>query len=302
MDIFLTGATGYIGGSVAVRLIAEGHRVHGLVRSADAAEKVEAFGIVPVRGSLDDQHVLKAAAGEADAVIHAAHSDHEASALALLEAVEGTGKRFLHTSGSSIVGTQAGGHLLEPIYDESTPFQPSPGRAARVALNDRLLAKAGLGTHVVILCPSLIYGLGRGAGKHSMQIPWLIETARRHGVAKHLGPGTNRWSNVHIGDLVDLFVLALEGAPAGSFYYAENGETSMRELCEAIGKMLGHAEAPVEMSVDEAAVEWGEGPAINTMGSNSRVRALRARTELGWKPSRRSAEDEILNGCYAGLA
>ena len=299
MHIFLTGATGYIGGSVAVRLIAEGHAVSGLVRSDEAARLALDCGIEPVRGTLDDLDILQSAAGRADAVIHTANSDHEASAIALLDAVAGTGKPFLHTSGSSIVGTQAGGHRLEPVYAETTPFEPSPGRAARAALNDRLLAKAGSDTRVVILCPSLIYGLGHGAGKHSMQIPWLLETARQHGVAKHFGPGTNTWSNVHIDDLVDMFVLALADAPSGAFYFVENGEASMRQLCQAIGQMLGHAEGPMEMTLSEAAAEWGEGPAMNTMGSNSRVRAVRARTELGWHPKARSAEDEILHGCYS---
>ena len=298
MNIFLTGATGYIGGSLAVRLIADGHRVHGLVRSAERAGQAEALGIIPVMGSLDNLHVLVAAAGAADAVIHAANSDHEPSAMTLLEAVEGTGKPFLHTSGSSVVGTQAGGRLVEGIYDEETPFTPSPGRAARAALNERLLANAGPGTRAVIVCPSLIYGLSSGPSRHSMQIPWLLDTALRHGVAKHFGPGTNRWANVHIDDLVDLFVLALNDAPPGAFYFAENGEASMRELCEAIGSMLGHEQGPQEMTLDEAAAEWGESAAVNTMGSNSRVRAVRARAELNWQPHRPSAEDEILQGCY----
>ena len=57
MNIFLTGATGYIGGSLAVRLIADGHSVHGLVRSAERAGQAEALGITPVMGSLDDLDV-----------------------------------------------------------------------------------------------------------------------------------------------------------------------------------------------------------------------------------------------------
>ena len=298
MNIFLTGATGYIGGSIAMRLIGEGHTIHGLVRSAERARQAEAMGVIPVVGSLDDLDILGAAVGAADAVIHAAHSDHEASAMCLLEAVRGTGKPFLHTSGSSVVGTQAGGALVEGIYDEHTPFTPSPGRAARAALNERLLAPAGQDTRVAILCPSLIYGLGSGVSKHSMQIPWLLDTALRHGVAKHFGPGTNRWANVHIDDLTDLYALALNDAPPGAFYFAENGEASMRELCQAIGKMLGHSQAPQEMTLEQAAAEWGEGAAINTMGSNSRVRAVRARAELNWTPHRPSAEDEVWKGCY----
>jgi hypothetical protein len=53
------------------------------------------------------------------------------------------------------------------------------------------------------------------------------------------------------------------------------------------------------MTVEEAAAEWGEGPANDTMGSNSRVRAKRARAELGWQPAARPLIEEIEHGCYA---
>jgi hypothetical protein len=56
------------------------------------------------------------------------------------------------------------------------------------------------------------------------------------------------------------------------------------------------------MTIAEAAAEWGEGAAENTMGSNSRVRAKRPRAELGWKPSARSLIEEIERGCYANPA
>ena len=110
-----------------------------------------------------------------------------------------------------------------------------------------------------------------------MQVPFLIKLAKKRGNAAHAGPGENIWSNVHIDDLVTLYALAIEKAPAGAFYFAENGENSMREVCEAINRMLGFAGPPSAMSMEEAAAEWGEGTAENTMASNSRVRAVRAR-------------------------
>ena len=105
----------------------------------------------------------------------------------------------------------------------------------------------------------------------------LIELAKKRGNAAHAGPGENIWSNVHIDDLVTLYALAIEKAPAGAFYFAENGENSMREVCLAINRMLGFAGPPSAMSMQEAASEWGEGTAEDTMASNSRVRAKRAR-------------------------
>jgi nucleoside-diphosphate-sugar epimerase len=118
-------------------------------------------------------------------------------------------------------------------------------------------------------------------------------------VAKHIGSGENRWSNVHIDDLVRLYTLAIAMAPAGAFYFAENGENSMREICEAISRMLGQGGRTQSMTVAEAAAEWGEGAANDTMGCNSRVRAKRARAELGWQPKGPGLIEEIERGCDA---
>ncbi len=299
MKIFCTGASGYIGGSVAAKLIASGHQVRGLVRSTESAEKVRAHGIEPVIGPLDDAAILASAAKAADAVVNAASADHSGAAMALLDALAGSGKVFIHTSGSSIVGTRSAGTRMDDVFDETTPFTPSPARAARVALDKTILSYASRGVRPAIICPSLIYGIGLGAKADSVQVPWLIRTARKHAVAKHYGPGENVWSNVHIDDLVDLYAQVLEAAPAGAFYFAENGENSMRELCVAISRMLGFDGTTKAMTLEEAAAEWGSGAAQDTMGSNSRVRAVRARKELGWAPQARSVIDEIAHGCYS---
>ena len=299
MRIFCTGASGYIGGSIALALAAAGHEVSGLVRSQENAERVRSLGIAPVHGTLDDVDVLRTAAVRADAIIHAANADHEPSARAMLGAIEGTGKAYIHTSGSSIVGTQSAGERADAVFDENTPVIPSAGRAARVALNEDILSFKAKGIRPVIVCPSLIYGLSHGPTKHSMQVPWLIRLAKKAGVARHYGPGENIWSNVHIDDLVDLYLLALASAPSGAFYYAENGENSMKQVCEAINRGLGIKADTVPMSLEEASREWGEGTAQNTMGSNSRVRTVRARRELGWRPSQPSLISEIESGCYA---
>jgi nucleoside-diphosphate-sugar epimerase len=299
VKIFITGASGYIGGSVAQRLIAAGHKVVGLVRSAGRARQVEEHGIVPVLGSLADTGVLGNAAREADAVINAANSDDRGAADALLHALAGTRKAFIQTSGTSIVADLADGEREGKVYEESTPVQPLPLRAARVAVNTAVLAASDRGVRAIVICPSLIYGVGRGVHRDSVQVPWLIDLARKHKVGRHIGPGRNIWSNVHIDDLVTLYLLALEKAPAGALYYAENGENSMREVSAAISAMLGHGERAEAIPVKEAVEKWGESFVRYTMGSNSRVRGVRARGELGWSPSSPSLLHEIRQGCYA---
>jgi nucleoside-diphosphate-sugar epimerase len=297
MKVFCTGASGYIGGSVTAHLVAAGHHVTGLVRTREKADAVRARGIQPLLGTLDDGECLAQAAQAADIVVNAASADHKAAVAALLGALAGSGKPFIHTSGSSIVGTRARGHRSDAIFDENSPITPSPARAARVALNDFIVSYRDKGCRPVIICPSLIYGLGHGLEPDSMQVPLLIGLARKRGCAAHAGPGENIWSNVHIDDLVTLYALAIEKAPAGAFFFAENGENSMREICEAINRMLGSEAAPSAMSMEEAIAEWGQGLAEDTMASNSRVRAARAR-QLGWKPKARSLIEEIEQGCY----
>ncbi|MBE0624387.1 MAG: NAD-dependent epimerase/dehydratase family protein [Burkholderiales bacterium] len=293
MKVFIIGASGYIGGSVAAGLLSAGHHILGLVRSAQKAEQVQARGIEPVLGSLEDAGVLVRAARDADAVINAADADHMAAIESILPALAGSGKAYIQTSGSSIVGDRAWGEPGDKVYDDGTPFRPGPGRAARVAVNQRVLAAAAEGVRAVVVSPSLIYGDGRGAHRESIQIPRLVALAKKFGVARHVGRGENIWSNVHIDDLADLYQRILAHAPAGAAYFAENGEHSMRQVCAAISRALGYDGSTQAMSMDEAIAEFGEGAASYTYGSNSRVRATRARRELAWSPHYNSLLETI---------
>ena len=63
-------------------------------------------------GTLDDAAVLSQAAKAADVVVNAASADHKGAVVALLDALAGSGKPFIHTSGSSIIGTRVQGPAL----------------------------------------------------------------------------------------------------------------------------------------------------------------------------------------------
>src|SRR6478672_9063183 len=109
MKVFVTGATGYIGGSVAEGLVASGHQVVGLVRPAEnsKASLLKDRGIEPFLGDLDDAEALTNTALAADAVIHAASADHPGSVVTLLAALERSGKTLINTTGSAIVADSA---------------------------------------------------------------------------------------------------------------------------------------------------------------------------------------------------
>lgn len=294
MKIFVTGASGYIGGSVAALLASRGHAVRGLIRSSAKAESVRAKGIKPVIGTLDDAALLRAEAAAADAVINAADSDHQGAVEALLAGLAGTGKPFIHTSGTSLVGDEAMGEPSEAIFTEETPVKPEPDKAHRVALN-RLIMEAAPGVRTIVLCNSLIYGGTLGAPAQSVQIPPLVAQAKESGIARHIGRGLNIWSNVHIADMADLYLLALDKAPAGSFYYVENGEAAFGDLVRAIAKALGLGEAQ-SWPAEQAIARWGRELAVFALGSNSRVRAGKARSELGWTPTHTSVLEWVKTG------
>ncbi len=72
MHVFLTGASGWVGSAVARELIAAGHTVTGLVRTLTKADAARGLGVTPRLGELGDLQGLRAAADQADAVIHTA--------------------------------------------------------------------------------------------------------------------------------------------------------------------------------------------------------------------------------------
>jgi nucleoside-diphosphate-sugar epimerase len=300
MRILVTGATGYIGGSLATGLVAQGHHVVGLARTGEAAEKLKKRGIEPLAGSLTDHGVLARAARTVDGVINAASSDNPFVVHAILPQLRGSGKVFIQTSGTSVVSTYDEGEPVERIFHEDTPFTPMPEKATRVAIDRQILGSALDGVRSVVIRPSLIYGRGIGVEGASVQIPRLIEQARASGVARHIGRGLNVWSHVHIQDVVDLFLLALNAAPAGSLFYAENGEASMKTAVEAISRMLGLGGKTEAWAIEDAVTALGPGAHL-TFASNSRVRAVKARKVLGWAPKGPILLDEIEHGAYRDL-
>jgi nucleoside-diphosphate-sugar epimerase len=270
-------------------------RVRGLVRTKENAEALSKLGVEPVIGDLNDTDLLIREAKQVDGVINAASADHSESVQALIKGLEGSSKPLIHTSGSSIVGDDIrGSQRTESIFDEYTPLVVQKLKQPRRDIDLMVLAAAANDVRSIVICPSLVYGVGRGLNPKSIQIPFLTENAQKQGVVQIVGAGLNTWSNIHIDDLVDLYDLALSKAPAGSFYFAENGESSFDQIGNAIATRLGFSTVET-LNPDVAAQLWGVPRAYYSFGSNSRVRSVRARQELGWMPKNASVIDWILN-------
>lgn len=294
MNVFVTGAAGFIGGSIATGLVQAGQNVTGLVRSAEQADELKALGMNAVIGTLDDSQLLAQQARAADAVINAASSDHRGAVEALLDALRGSNKVFLHTSGSSIVGDASGGKSSDDIYYEDNLPEPTVDKADRVAIDNLVLAAAQDGVNSAVICNTLIYGHSLGVNRDSVQLPRLLKQARKSGVVRHVGTGQNIWSNVHIEDVVALYQLALTRNVPGTFYFVESGEASFIDMTTAMAEALNLGE-PQDWPLQDAEAEWGYEMANYGLGSNSRVRGKHARELLGWTPKRTSVVEWIRN-------
>lgn len=284
MKIFITGAPGYIGGTVAYKLIKAGHHVTGLARDKNKAELLESRGIAPVVGTLDNLELLHNISKISDVIINTASTHHAFAIRSILEAIRNTGKTFIHTSGSSIVSDNANGEYSKHIFNEDTPYSPVPEKAIWYAIERNLILPAAKdGVRSIIICPCMIYGTGLGIRTQSIQIPLMIKTAKNMGTSKYVGSGRNIWSNVHIDDCADAYLLALEHAKAGSYFYLESGEESLVNLANAISDNLGHNDPAMSMDLTEAVKVWGA-PMSLSLSSNSRLNAEKAKIMLDWSP------------------
>src|SRR6476661_3893050 len=262
MKVFLTGATGYIGTAVAERLRAAGHELSGLARSDQAASKLRAAGVTPIRGDCTNPAAVADAARSADAAISMATTyDPKVDAPAvdaILDALAGSDKPFVYTSGIWVNGDTGG-----IVVDETTTPEPVELVAWRKAVEDRVLQAAKRGVRSVVIRPAIVYGRGGG-------IPaGFRDSARKQGAARFVGTGENRWPMVHVDDLADP---ASRGAGLG-------GNT---------------AEWPIEQAREELGDAYADALVLDQQASGRRAQEL-----LGWRPHRPGPIEDLESGSYA---
>jgi len=284
--VFITGATGYIGSAVCVALKARGHDVVGLARSTTAINKLKAAGVHPVPGSMRSTDVLKEMTHDADAVICCAFEQSadgpqlEGLALdAMLGAVDTDHEAFIYTSGVWVYG-DTGGRTL----DETAPLNPIPLVAWRPAHERKVQDAQRHNLRTVIIRPGIVYG-GRGGILGMMR-----SQAGMHELAV-VGSGENHWPMVHVEALAELYVLAMEKAPADSIYNAV-GEESVKygEIVRAIARAAGDHHDH-RMSLEDAREVMGR--FADALVLDQRISGEKAVRELQWNPKRRGVLEEL---------
>jgi nucleoside-diphosphate-sugar epimerase len=292
MDVFLTGGTGLVGSAVLRALLADGHSVHALARSDRSAQALESAGATVVRGDVDDPAVLADAAHSADAFVHTAagsdgkDADRDAGLLdAVLPALAGTGKAYVHTSGVWVHGSG--------VIDEETPFAPPPLTAWRLPLDARVRAAAADGVRSVVIAPGIVHGRGQG-------LPNVAKGGPRtdDGALVLLGSGEQHWTTVFADDLGRLYARAVAEATPGSYYLGVSGQNpTVREIGEAADRGAG-GEGRVVSEPDEA-TEARLGPLAGALLLDQQATGAKARRELGWEPTGPSLLEELSSGSYA---
>jgi nucleoside-diphosphate-sugar epimerase len=292
MRVALTGATGFIGSHVLAELRDHGHEVITLVRDDAQADVVAGRGATPTVVDLYDRPAVVSVLSAADGAIHTASpgdatsADLDSAAVdAAIEAFTGTGKPYIHISGTWVYGNNTS------ISEEST-FKSPAFVSWREPIERRLLDATDM--RGVVIVSSVAYGDGAGG------IPGLLLGSPRDDAGNliMLGTGQQHWSTVHVADLADFFRRALEDASAGGYYVIGNGVNStVAELTEAAAVAAG-APGAVPGSDQEARGRLGEYFA-DVLLLDQGTEAAKARAELGWSPSHPGLVDEFRNGSYA---
>lgn len=287
MRIFLTGATGYIGGAVLDTLVRGGHDVTALVRNGEKARGVAKRGAHPVIGDLSDLESYKAAADAQDGYIHAAFDARSGRGPAIDRTVldtilsaakrprtagaNGPARRFIiYTSGVWVLG-----RTPEPATEDA-PINPVDHVSWRPDHEQRVVDANSDRLRTVVVRPGVVYGGGSGI------IGDLFKSAS-NGLVRVVGDGNNRWPLVYDRDLADLYGrLATREDAAGVYHANDEGDERVNEIVDAIKPYLPHKPDVRHVPIEEASKKMGT--YAEALALDQVVRSPRARA-LGWAPT-----------------
>ncbi len=323
MRVFVTGATGFIGAALVADLLAHGHHVIGLARSAPAAEKLRKMGAEPHLGSLRDLKSLQRGAAMSDGVAHLAFTISPMDMPArrtlnvflggapnhlvrrMMGAIGATDREGIDALGSALQGSDrplvttfglmglAGApceRAAAPALETDAPNPRSPGwlRAENEAAV-RSWAQRGVRASIVRLAPSV-----HGKGDKGL-VPMIAAAARKRRSAFYVGDGENHWCGVHRDDAATLFRLALEKGRAGGVYHGV-GDAGLpfRRIAQIVADRLDLPVASVTLKEANRHLGWiAPFAAVDNPAGSARTQE-----ELGWRPVGPSLEQDLSTPAY----
>jgi nucleoside-diphosphate-sugar epimerase len=305
---FVTGGSGFIGGALIRRLVAEGWDVHALVRSEASAQKVTALGAKAIAGDLADVPSMAVGAQYCEIAFHcAAHlgdwgtreeferGNVQGTRNALAAARQAGLRRFVH------VGTEAALLAGQPLVevDERAPLRfdsPALYSSTKARAEEAVIEANRDGLETVVVRPRFVWGRG-----DTTLLPLLTE-AVRSGRFAWIGGGHHRTSTTHIDNTVHgLMLAAKRGAPGGVYFVTDGEPVVFRDFITRLLATQG-VEAPTRSVPTRAAravaatseAAWrllplpGRPPltrlTVWVSGLETTLDITRAREELGYAP------------------
>lgn len=254
--VLVTGATGFIGGRLAERLVVQhGARVRALVRNFGRAARLARYPIELVQGDLTSPESIDKAVAGCDYVFHCAYgSDGQDDSRRVVNA-QGTRhvldaalthgvKRVVHTSTVTVYGHTPDGPLDETAPRVRTGFAYGD---SKIEAEETALSYVPRGLSVAVVQPTVVYG--PFGTTFTIQPLQLLKSGR----VILINGGDGLANLVYVDDVVSGMIVAAvhQGAHGGSFILSGPGPVTWQAFYAAHEAMLGRA-ATVSMTPDEA--------------------------------------------------
>ena len=276
MKLFITGATGYIGFDIAKTIRRAGYEVWGLTSNNEKSTILARNEILPIAGRLQNPESLQRIAERSDVIIHTAIDCQADSAAldrqaikALVDVVRNTDppKTLVYTSGTWVLGNSSDQKLTE-----ESPAKPIQEVAWRPEVEEMVLDAQG-----IVIRPGVVYGKSGG-----MTGRWF-KGASNGGVVQIVGEGHNHWAMVHVDDLAQGYLQAIQSGLRGEiFNLVDSSAATVMEMSSAAAKAAGNIKQLEFIPLDKTVQEMGamaEALAIDQVVDNSKARRL-----LDWQP------------------
>ncbi len=277
MKIFLTGATGYIGGAVAAALRDAGHELTALVRDPKKATARLGDGIRFVAGDLATIDEHRDAIAASQVFVHTAASPEKTAELDELAIRAFTryhdNRYLLFTSGVWVLGNTG-----PAPSDEVAPPRPIDLVKWRVQHERWVLEEMRDNFPTAVIRPGCVYGR-----RQSLLRGWF-KAAEKGDPIELVGSGTNHWAMVHIDDLARCYVRAVEKRAAGVLHAADDTRATLRHCAEAVVAASGKKSEITVKPLDEARKSMG--PFADALAIDQHVASGSTRSRLGWKPQK----------------